>query len=104
MALGSSALIHFLVVLAIGVVIGIVLNRYVRMWLTRLAGPNHADRTAALVGVAGAFIGFHLSVIVGLLPSPLMHFFAAAGAAASCGCGHKADWACGLLACRVETG
>ena len=82
MALGGSALILFLVVLAIGAVIGILLNRYIRAWLTTLAGPSHADRTAALVGVAGAFIGFHLGVIVGLLPSPLMHFVAAAGGAA----------------------
>jgi hypothetical protein len=82
MALGSSALFNFLVVLAIGAVIGVLLNRYVRAWLTRLAGPSHADRTAALVGIAGGFIGFHSSVIVGLLPSPLMHFVAAAAGAA----------------------
>jgi uncharacterized membrane protein YeaQ/YmgE (transglycosylase-associated protein family) len=30
------------------------------------------------VGIAGAFIGFHISVILGLLPSPLMHFVLAA--------------------------
>jgi len=33
--------------------------------------------TSALVGIAGAFIGFHVSVILGLLPSPLMHYITA---------------------------
>jgi uncharacterized membrane protein YeaQ/YmgE (transglycosylase-associated protein family) len=35
------------------------------------------DATYSLVGIAGSFMGFHLAVILGLLPSPLM-FYAAA--------------------------
>jgi uncharacterized membrane protein YeaQ/YmgE (transglycosylase-associated protein family) len=31
-----------------------------------------------LVGIAGSFIGFHLGVVLGLLPSPLMLYLAAA--------------------------
>jgi len=36
-----------------------------------------SDTKAALVGIAGAFIGFRINVILGPLPSPLMHFILA---------------------------
>ncbi len=32
---------------------------------------------ACLVGIAGAFMGFHIAVIQGLLPTPLMLYLAA---------------------------
>ena len=83
MAVGSTALFHFLVVLLIGIIVGVLLNRYIRIWWARLAGTSHTDVTAAFVGIAGGFIGFHLSVILGLLPSPPMHFMAAAVGAAA---------------------
>lgn len=78
MAIGSTALFNFLVVLAIGIVIGLAFNRYARTWLARLGGSTRTDMTSALVGVAGSFIGFHLGVILGLLPSPMMLYLAAA--------------------------
>jgi len=78
MAIGSTALASFLIVLIIGIVIGLGFNRYARGWLARLGATTHSDITSALVGVAGAFIGFHVSVILGLLPSPLMHYILAA--------------------------
>ena len=77
MAIGSTALAHFLIVLIIGIVVGLFFNRYARTWLARLGTTSHSDITSALVGVAGAFIGFHLGVILGLLPSPLMLYLAA---------------------------
>ena len=43
-----------------------------------LARPRAAMSPAALVGIAGSFIGFHISVILGLLPSLLMHYILAA--------------------------
>jgi uncharacterized membrane protein YeaQ/YmgE (transglycosylase-associated protein family) len=33
--------------------------------------------TYALVGIAGSFIGFHVAVILGVLPTPLMLYLAA---------------------------
>ena len=78
MAIASTALANFLIILIIGVVAGLVFNRYARSWLARLGTTTHSDITSALVGIAGAFMGFHLSVIVGLRPSPLMHFIVAA--------------------------
>jgi uncharacterized membrane protein YeaQ/YmgE (transglycosylase-associated protein family) len=63
--------------LLIGVLAGLFFNRYSRSWLARIGGSSRSDLTSALVGIAGAFIGFHVSVIIGLLPSPLMHYLLA---------------------------
>ena len=82
MAIGSTALANLLIILIIGIVVGLVFNRYARSWLARLGTTTHSDITSALVGIAGAFIGFHVSAILGLLPSPLMHYFLAAIGAA----------------------
>ncbi len=82
MAIGSTALANLLVILLIGIVVGLAFNRYARTWLSRLGGTTRSDITSALVGIAGAFIGFHVSVILGLLPSPLMHYILAAIGAA----------------------
>jgi uncharacterized membrane protein YeaQ/YmgE (transglycosylase-associated protein family) len=78
MAIGSTALANLIVVLIIGIVAGLFFNRYARSWLARLGTTTRSDITAALVGIAGSFIGFHISVILGLLPSPLMHYILAA--------------------------
>ena len=82
MAIGSTALAHFLIVLVIGVVVGLLFNRYGRSWLARFGSTARSDLTSALVGIAGAFIGFHLGVIMGLLPTPLMLYVAAVVGAA----------------------
>jgi uncharacterized membrane protein YeaQ/YmgE (transglycosylase-associated protein family) len=73
----TTALANFLIILLIGVVAGLLFNRYSRSWLARIGGSSRSDLTTALVGIAGAFIGFHISVIAGLLPSPLMHYLLA---------------------------
>ena len=73
----------FVTVLVIGIVVGLVFHRVAGpSWFMRqIAGPARSIITSALVGIAGAFIGFHISVILGLLPSPLLHYvLAAAGA------------------------
>ena len=77
MAIGSTALANLLIILVIGIVAGLAFNRYARSWLARLGTNTRSDITSALVGVAGSFIGFHLGVILGLLPSPLMLYLAA---------------------------
>jgi uncharacterized membrane protein YeaQ/YmgE (transglycosylase-associated protein family) len=77
----TSALANLLIILLIGVVAGLFFNRYSRSWLARIGGSSRSDLTSALVGIAGAFIGFHVSVIAGLLPSSPMHYlFAIVGA------------------------
>lgn len=79
MAIITTSLMNFLIILAIGTIVGLVFNRYGRSWLGRqtAAATGVGDVTYALVGIAGAFIGFHIAVIIGLLPSPLMLFLAA---------------------------
>ena len=66
-------LLVFLLVVVIGIVIGLLLQRWrARGWLTRqLAGGRRADLTAALVGIAGAFIGFHIVALAGFI-APLL--------------------------------
>lgn len=79
MTIITTAMLNFIVILAIGIVVGLAFNRYGRSWLGRqVAGATGSgDITYALVGIAGSFIGFHLAVIVGLLPSPLMLYLSA---------------------------
>ena len=66
MAIGSTALANLLIILIIGIVAGLAFNRYARSWLARLGGTTRSDITSALVGIAGAFIGFHIAVLLTL--------------------------------------
>ena len=79
MAIVTTAVLHFVVVLVIGIAVGLLFDRYWRSWLGRqtagATGVGHV--TYALVGTAGSFIGFHLGVISGLLPTPLMPYLSA---------------------------
>jgi uncharacterized membrane protein YeaQ/YmgE (transglycosylase-associated protein family) len=59
--------VSFLVVLAIGVVLGVLFDRFAgRGWLSRRLAGAGGLVTSALVGTAGAFIGFHLATLFGL--------------------------------------
>jgi len=78
----TTGLANLLIVLAIGIAAGLLFNRYGQTWLRRQFATRQSDVTSALVGIAGAFIGFHVSVLLGLLPSPLMHYITAAIGAA----------------------
>lgn len=82
MPLITTALLTLIIVVAIGIVIGVVFNRRGRSWIGRqVAGATGAgDVTYALVGIAGSFMGFHVGVILGLLPSVLLYVAAAVGA------------------------
>jgi hypothetical protein len=64
MAVGSTALFNLIIILVIGIVAGLSFNRYPRSWIARLGSTARGDATAALVGIAGAFIGFRISVIL----------------------------------------
>jgi uncharacterized membrane protein YeaQ/YmgE (transglycosylase-associated protein family) len=75
--MATTALTNFLIVLAIGIIAGLVFNRYAQNWLSRQFTTRQSDITTALVGIAGAFIGFHLGVILGLPPTPLMLYILA---------------------------
>jgi hypothetical protein len=81
MAIITTALINLLIVVAIGIVAGVLFNRHGQTWLRRQFNTRHSDVTSALVGIAGSFIGFHIAVMLGLLPTPLMLYICAAAGA-----------------------
>lgn len=78
--MNADPAVVFLIVLVIGIVAGIVFQRAARpSWLsTQLAGGRRADLTAALVGIAGAFIGFHIAAILALSMGMLLILVSAA--------------------------
>lgn len=80
MPIVTTALMNLIIVVVIGIVVALAMNRFAGSWLKRVTAPS--DVTSALVGIAGAFIGFHLGVVFGLLPSPLMLYLVAALGAA----------------------
>lgn len=65
-ALSMDPWISFLLVLLIGVVAGVIAQRgFSRSWLSgRVGRATGSDVTSALVGIAGAFIGFHLTALL----------------------------------------
>jgi uncharacterized membrane protein YeaQ/YmgE (transglycosylase-associated protein family) len=73
----TTALANLLIVLIIGIAVGLFFNRAGQTWLGRQFTTRQSDITSALVGIAGAFVGFHIGVVLGLLPSPLMLYVAA---------------------------
>lgn len=72
-----------LLVLVIGIVVGLGALRMNRpSWLTRqIAGGRRAELTSALIGIAGAFIGFHIGALM-VSDTILRLVFALIGAAA----------------------
>jgi uncharacterized membrane protein YeaQ/YmgE (transglycosylase-associated protein family) len=74
----------FLLVLVIGVAAGFLFDRFAGpSWLARqFSGSTRGIITSALVGVAGAFIGFHIAALLALDGGLVMPLVAAAVGAA----------------------
>jgi uncharacterized membrane protein YeaQ/YmgE (transglycosylase-associated protein family) len=80
---GTDPVVTFLLVLVIGIVAGVLFDRLAGpSWLARqFSGSTRGVLTSALVGVAGAFVGYHIAMLAlggGLMTSVIA---AAAGAA-----------------------
>jgi uncharacterized membrane protein YeaQ/YmgE (transglycosylase-associated protein family) len=81
----SDPVVTFVLILVIGILAGILFDRLAGpSWLARqFAGSTRGIVTSALVGIAGAFAGYHIAGLlalgVGLVPSLVA---AAIGAAA----------------------
>ena len=80
----TDPVVTFLLVLVIGVVAGIFFDRLAGpSWLARqFAGSTRAIITSALVGIAGAFLGYHIAVLLALGVGLLTSVIAAAVGAA----------------------
>jgi len=80
----TDPVVTFVVILAIGILAGILFDRLAGpSWLARqFAGSTRGIITSALVGVAGAFVGYHLAVLLALGGGLAMLVIAAAAGAA----------------------
>ncbi len=78
----TTAITTFILLILIGVIVGLFMNRGGRSWLGRRVAEatGVGDVTYALIGIAGSFMGFHIGVILELLPSLLLYVAAIAGA------------------------
>ena len=87
-----SPVVTFLLVLVIGIVAGILLDRLAGpSWLARqFSGSTRGNITNALVGVASAFIGYHIAVLLAL-GGALVTSVIAAGGRCRCGAIRLAD-------------
>jgi uncharacterized membrane protein YeaQ/YmgE (transglycosylase-associated protein family) len=69
----TTALQTLVIVVPIGIVAGLLVNHYARGFFATRA----SNLTASLIGIAGAFIGFHLGAAAGLVTFPLKDYLAA---------------------------
>jgi hypothetical protein len=78
----TTAIGTFILLVLIGIVVGLFMNRGGRSWLGRQVAQatGVGDVTYALIGIAGSFMGFHIGVVLGLLPTLLLYIMAIAGA------------------------
>ena len=80
----TDPLITLLLILVIGVVAGLLFDRLAGpSWLARqFSGSTRGIITSALVGIAGAFVGYHIGLLLTLSGGLLMSVIAAAVGAA----------------------
>ncbi len=65
---GIDPAVTFLIVLVIGIAAGFIFDRFAGpSWLVRQFAGTRGMVTSALVGIAGAFIGFHLAALGGMI-------------------------------------
>ncbi len=80
----AEPVVTFLLVLVIGIVAGILFDRLAGpSWLARqFSGSTRGIITSALVGIAGAFVGYHLDLLLVLSGGLVTAVVAAAAGAA----------------------
>ncbi|MGA7455032.1 MAG: transglycosylase [Rhodoplanes sp.] len=63
--LATDPVVTFLLVLVIGIIVGVLFDRLAGpSWLARqFSGSTRGIVTSALVGVAGAFVGYHIALL-----------------------------------------
>jgi len=80
----TDPVVTFLLVLVVGVVAGILFDRLAGpSWLARqFSGSTRGIITSALVGIAGAFVGYHIAILLALGAGLVVSVIAAAVGAA----------------------
>jgi uncharacterized membrane protein YeaQ/YmgE (transglycosylase-associated protein family) len=80
----TDPVVTLLLILVIGIVAGILFDRLAGpSWLSRqFSGSTRGVVTSALVGVAGAFVGYHVAVLLALGSGLVTLVIAAAAGAA----------------------
>jgi uncharacterized membrane protein YeaQ/YmgE (transglycosylase-associated protein family) len=80
----NDPVVTFLLVLVIGIVAGFLFDRLAGpSWLARqFAGSTRGIVTSALVGVAGAFVGYHVVLLLAVPGGLVTSVIAAAAGAA----------------------
>jgi uncharacterized membrane protein YeaQ/YmgE (transglycosylase-associated protein family) len=80
----TDPVVTFLLILVIGIVAGILFDRLAGpSWLARqFSGSMRGAVTSALVGIAGAFVGFHIATLLALGGGLVTTLVAAAAGAA----------------------
>jgi uncharacterized membrane protein YeaQ/YmgE (transglycosylase-associated protein family) len=80
----DDPVVTFILVLVIGIVAGILFDRLAGpSWLARqFSGSTRGIITSALVGVAGAFVGYHIALLLALGGGLLASVIAAVAGAA----------------------
>jgi uncharacterized membrane protein YeaQ/YmgE (transglycosylase-associated protein family) len=81
----TDPVVVLLIMLIIGVVAGLLYDRLAGpSWLARqFTGSNRGIVTSALVGVAGAFVGYHIAILLALSGGLITSVIAAAVGAAA---------------------
>ncbi len=81
----TDPVVTFLLVLVIGIVAGFLFDRLAGpSWLARqFSGSTRGIVTSALVGIAGAFVGYHIAILLALGGGLLTSVIAAAVGAAA---------------------
>lgn len=75
---GNEPALVFVIVLVIGIVVGLLYDRFLGpSWLVRQFAGTRATVTSALVGIAGAFVGFHLAILLTLGGGAIVLYIAA---------------------------
>jgi uncharacterized membrane protein YeaQ/YmgE (transglycosylase-associated protein family) len=79
----TDPVVTFLLVVVIGVVAGLLFDRLAGpSWLARqFTGSTRGIITSALVGVAGAFVGYHIALLLTLRAGLIVPVIAAAAGA-----------------------
>jgi uncharacterized membrane protein YeaQ/YmgE (transglycosylase-associated protein family) len=80
----GNPLVTLVIILLIGTVAGILYDRFAGPgWFSRqIAGSTRSVVTSVLIGIAGAFVGFHLAAVISLRSAVAGYIVAAVGAAA----------------------